>query len=103
MRVVHAFLGVDDLAPATLTDEFNRTEGKRMLRPVARRLRRLPGARAAARLAPGASRRIGTRPLDPTRAEISPAFDERLRELLRGDVQQLRGYLGEDFHGWGIA
>jgi hypothetical protein len=103
MRVVHGFLGVDDITPATLTDEFNRTEGKRMLRPVARRLRRLPGTRAVARLAPGASRRMGTRSLDSTRAEISPAFDEQLRELLRDDVQRLRGYLGEDFHGWGIA
>jgi Sulfotransferase domain len=103
MQVVHAFLGVDDVAPATLTDEFNRTEGKRMLRPVARRLRRLPTARAVARLAPGASRLVGTRPLDPVRADISPTFDEQLRELLRSDVQRLRRYLGEDFHGWGIA
>jgi hypothetical protein len=103
MRVVHTFLGVDDIAPAALADEFNRTEGKRMLRPVARRLRRLPGASTVARLAPGASRRLGTRPLDLTRAEISPAFDRQLRELLRPDVQRLRRYLGDDFHGWGIT
>lgn len=103
MRVVHAFLGVDDVAPATLSEEFNRTEGKRMLRPVARRLRRLPGARGVARLAPGASRRMGTRPLDTTRAAISPAFDEQLRQLLGDDVRRLRGYLDEDFHGWDIA
>jgi Sulfotransferase domain len=103
MRVVHAFLGVDDVAPATLSEEFNRTEGKRMLRPVARRLRRLPGARGVARLAPGASRRMGTRPLDTTRAAISPTFDEQLRQLLGDDVRRLRGYLDEDFHGWDIA
>jgi len=103
MRVVHAFLGVDDVAPAALTDEFNRTEGKRMLRPLARRLRHLPGARAGARLVPGVSRWLGTTPLDPGRAEISPAFEQQLRDLLRDDVRRLRGYLGEDFDGWGIA
>jgi Sulfotransferase domain len=103
MRVVHGFLGVDDVAPATLADEYNRTEGQRMLRPLARRLRRLPGARGVARVAPGASRWMGTRPLDPTRAEISPAFDQQLRELLRDDVRRLRGYLGPGFDGWGIA
>ncbi len=103
MRVVHEFLGVDDVAPATLTDEFNRTEGKRMLRPLARRLRHLPGARAGARLVPGVSRWLGTRPLDPERAEISPAFERQLRDLLRDDVRRLRSYLGEEFDGWGIA
>jgi hypothetical protein len=103
MRVVHEFLGVDEVAPADLTDEFNRTEGKRMLRPLARRLRHLPGARAGARLVPGVSRWLGTTPLDPGRAEISPAFEQQLRDLLRDDVQRLRGYLGEDFDGWGIA
>ena len=103
MRVVHSFLGVDDLAPPTLDDEFNRTEGQRMLRPLARRVRRLPGARAVARLAPGPSKWIGTRPMDPDRAELSAAFERRLRALLRDDVRQLRGYLGEDFDGWGIA
>jgi hypothetical protein len=103
MAVVHRFLGVDDQAPATLGDEFNRTEGQRMLRPLARRLRSVPGAGAVARLAPGASRRLGTRPVDPTRAELSPAFEEQLRVLLRDDVRRLRGYLGEDFDGWGIA
>jgi len=103
MRVVHEFLGVDDAAPATLIDEFNQTEGKRMLRPLARRVRRLPGARAGARLVPGVSRWLGTRPLDPGRAEISPSFERRLRDLLRDDVRRLRGYLGENFDGWGIA
>jgi Sulfotransferase domain len=103
MRVVHSFLGVDDLTPPTLDDEFNRTEGQRMLRPLARRVRRLPGARAVARLAPGPSKWIGTRPMDPDRAELSAAFERRLRALLRDDVRQLRGYLGEDFDGWGIA
>jgi sulfotransferase family protein len=102
MRVVHAFLDVEDVAPATLLDEFNRTDGKRMLRPLARRFRRLPGAKAVARVAPGASRWMGTRPLDPTRAEISPAFDDQLRALLRDDVRRLGSYLGEGFDGWGI-
>jgi Sulfotransferase domain len=103
MRVVHDFLGVDDVAPATLADEYNRTEGQRVLRPLARRLRRLPGAREVARVAPGVSRRMGTRPLDPALADISLAFDQQLRELLRDDVRRLRGYLGPGFDGWGIA
>lgn len=103
MGVVHRFLGVDDLAPATLGDEFNRTEGQRMLRPLTRRLRSVPGARAVARLAPEALRRMGTRRLDPGRAEISSAFEEQLRALLCDDVRRLRGYLGGDFDGWGIA
>ena len=103
MRVLHRFLGVEDVTPAALTDEFNRSEGQRVLRPLARKVKRLPGARAVGRLAPGASRRIGTRPLDLSRAELSPAFQQRLRALLRDDVRRLRAYLGEDFHGWGIA
>ena len=103
MRIVHGFLGVEDVTPAALTDEFNRSEGQRVLRPLARRVRRLPGARAIGRLAPGASKRIGTRPLDVSRGELPPAFEEQLRDLLRDDVRRLRGYLGQGFHGWGIA
>jgi len=103
MRVVHEFLGVEDVPPATLAGEFNRTEGARMLRPLARRLRRVPGARPLARLAPGVSRWMGTRPIDQTRAELSPAFERHLRDLLQDDVRRLRGYFGEDFDGWGIA
>jgi hypothetical protein len=52
---------------------------------------------------PGVSRWLGTTPLDPRRAEISPAFEQQLRDLLRDDVRRLRGYVGEDFDGWGIA
>jgi hypothetical protein len=103
MRVVHRFLGVEDVTPAALTDEFNRSEGQRVLRPLARKVKRLPGARAVGRRAPGAIRRIGRRPLDLSRAELSPAFEQRLRALLRDDMRRLRAYLGEDFHGWGIA
>jgi hypothetical protein len=103
MRVVHGFLGVEDITLASLTDELNRSEGQRVLRPLAWRVRRLPGARAVGRLAPGASRRIGTRPLDLSRAELSADFEDRLRALLRDDVRRLRNYLGQGFHGWGIA
>jgi hypothetical protein len=46
---------------------------------------------------------MGTRPLDPALADISLAFDQQLRELLRDDVRRLRGYLGPGFDGWGIA
>jgi Sulfotransferase family len=103
MRVVHSFLGVEDVTPAALADEFNRSEGQRVLRPLARRVRRLPGAKAVGRLAPGAFRGMGTTPLDLARAELSDAFEDQLRALLRDDVRQLRSYLGADFDGWGIA
>jgi hypothetical protein len=101
---IHAFLGVDDVPPSTLSEEFNRTEGQRMARPLAQRIRRLPGAKAAARLVPGPTTRLlGTRPLDANRAALSPAFEEHLRSLLRDDVRRLRTYLGERFDGWDIA
>jgi hypothetical protein len=103
MQVVHGFLGVEDITLASVTDELNRSEGQRVLRPLAWRVRRLPGARAVGRLAPEASRRIGTRPLDLSRAELSADFEDRLRALLRDDVRRLRNYLGKGFHGWGIA
>lgn len=99
---VHAFLGVDHVVAPTLAQEFNRMDGQRMLRPTAGRLRRLPGVRAAARLAPERVRRLGTRPLDPNRGTLSPAFEDHLRDLLRDDVRQLRTYLGEGFDGWGL-
>ena len=75
-----------------------------MARPLAQRIRRLPGAKAAARLVPRPTTRLlGTRPLDANRAALSPAFEEHLRSLLRDDVRQLRTYLGERFDGWDIA
>ena len=100
---VHAFLGVDDLPPSTLSEEFNRIEGQRIVRPMARRLRRLPGARSVARHAPGPVRRLGSRPLDPNRGALSPAFEAELRGLLRDDMQRLRTHLGEGFDGWGLT
>jgi hypothetical protein len=35
-------------------------------------------------------------------ATISPAVEERLLDLLRADLERLRGYVGPDFHAWGL-
>jgi hypothetical protein len=97
---VHAFLGVEDLTPSTVTEEFNRMDRQRSVRPVALRLRRLPGVKAVARLAPAPARRLATRPLDPARGAISPTFEDHLRGLLRDDLRRLRAYLGDEFDDW---
>jgi hypothetical protein len=103
MALVHAFLGVEDIPPPTLEEEFNKTTGKQVPRPLARTVRRLPGGRAFARLVPRPVQRLGSTRLDTSLADISPAFEERLRDLLRDDVRRLRAYLGDGFDGWDIA
>jgi hypothetical protein len=82
MALVHAFLGVEDIAPPTLEEEFNRTKGKHVPRPLARTARRLPGGRALARLVPRPVQRLVSIRLDTSLANISPGFEERLRDLL---------------------
>ena len=34
---------------------------------------------------------------------LSSGARERLEHLLRDDVMKMRGYLGDNFDGWGIA
>ena len=87
MALVHAFLGVEDIAPPTLEEEFNRTRGKHVPRPLARTVRRLPGGRALARLGPRPVQRLVSIRLDTSLADISPGFEERLRDLLGDDVR----------------
>jgi hypothetical protein len=112
---VYEFLGVDpEFSPTDLERDFYLTKDRASRSPLPLGVRkflkrRLPATRRFKELennTVGALRRItrrsdaGTRPAavdipDDTRAAIRAALAE--------DVRRLRGYLGPDFDGWGIA
>jgi phage portal protein BeeE len=43
-----------------------------------------------------------TRQVRAAEREMSPALRAELEHRLRPDVQELRRWLGPDFHGWGL-
>jgi len=103
----YAFLGVDDgWAPPELDRDFQRSSDIRPRRPVDRALRRMPGYRALAAVAPPSLRTLKHR-VTTTKAPGRPTLSDRVRfeleERLRDDVRRLHRYLGPDFDGWGIA
>lgn len=103
---VLAFLGVDLEYPDSpvLDREFHRTSDKRLRRPLVEAALRMPGTRAAARLAPRPVRRLASRRVDTGRAGAIPeALEARLRAELRSDVGRLRAHVGGEFDGWGIG
>lgn len=101
------FLAVD---AQWLPPEFERrhvTAEKRQRHPLVWKLKRLPGYRAAARMAPMSARRLHyrltTTPIDVREARISEGLRQEMEDRLRPDITRLRRYLGEDFHCWGIT
>jgi hypothetical protein len=118
MDRVLQFLEVGHIwVPPNIDAEYNaaRSKGARAVRPAARAivegLRRMPGSKAIGSVAsPRLKKRIGrsvkhrlvTTRLNPS-AVISDTARHELEERLRPDVQRLRGYIGDDFDGWGIG
>jgi Sulfotransferase domain len=115
------FLGVDPAWVPPELIEYHHTR-RQEARPFARSLRRLPGYRSFARLAPdgmkAAYRRITTRSTYPWIApDAKRGEQKRLRRMasmpedvrrelesrLADDVARLRRFLGTQFHGWGIS
>jgi hypothetical protein len=107
MSKVFRFLEVGDgWELPTLQQEFNRTENKRMRRPLLRTARRVPVLRGLGRFAPASlkelDRRMKIHRVDPESAAISDDLRDHLANQLRDDIKQLRSYLGNNFDGWGI-
>jgi hypothetical protein len=108
VRRVFEFLGVDpSWAPPGLALEQHVTD-RQEAKPFARRLRRLTGYRRIARVVPRGVKstywRIARRKQGPQNGSVLPADVRReLERWLAEDVVRLRGVLGEQFHGWGIA
>ena len=107
LRRIHTFLGVDaSWEPLNIEQEFNRSSEKRRRRPLDGRLRKLPGYRVLASVAPSALRdfkRQLTTSKAPPRSALSDRARSELEDRLRDDVRRLHRYVGDQFDGWGIA
>ena len=116
MHAVYEFVGVDPAAaPDNLDREFYKTKDRAVRSPLPlwlrkRLKRRFPATRRFKELEPdliGAFRRLTGRgdqgPLPAERFVIPDDLRLRLTAELEDDVHRLRGYVGPDFDGWGIA
>ena len=107
LRRIFSFLGVDERwVPSNVTQSFHKSSENRHHRPFDHAIRRAPGYRALARIAPASVRQLKyrwTTTTAPPRPSLSEPALAQLRERLRGDVQRMRAYVGDGFDGWGIA
>lgn len=119
MGRVFGFLGIDPSWVPPGIDREHHVTRKREPRMFAQRLRRVPGYRRLARAVPSGMksvyRRIATKSvvdrlggagkqgvrLQPIR--IPNDVRRELEHRLADDVARLRGFLGPEFDGWGIA
>lgn len=109
LQQVYRFLGVDDAwTPPDGAGLYNTAEGKRSPGALLRAGRRLPGASALRRLAPGAVTAVervagGSRkPLDLGSAELTDELRAELAAELRPDLERLGGLVPDGFHLWGL-
>jgi hypothetical protein len=105
LREVATFLGIDpDLFPAQLPRERNRSDSKRMTRPVVARLRRAPGLgaveRAAAARLGGRWERVVTVPERSEWPRVDERLDHDLRRLLEDDLAILAELMGAAAPEW---
>ncbi|MGH2664000.1 MAG: sulfotransferase family protein [Actinomycetota bacterium] len=106
---VFRFLGVDPDWVSPGIDAHHNVTDRREPRPFARRLRRVVGYRRIARGVPpavrSAYRRVARRKRGAGNgSDLIPADVRReLERRLAEDVMGLRPFLGDRFHGWGIA
>lgn len=109
LRRIFRFLHVNETFwdPAVMASEYYETSEKRVPRPIVHRVRHVRSARWLARHSPSVlamfGRRIATHRVDIDAGSLEPRTEERVRELLRDDVQRLRAHLDPEFDGWGIA
>lgn len=107
LRRVFEHLGVDSRWEGPeIREEFNQSSTRRGRRPVDDVVRKIPGYRALATVAPAPLKRLKHRVVT-TKAPPKPALSEsarsELEDRLRDDVRRLRIYIGEPFDGWGIG
>ncbi|MGH2817504.1 MAG: sulfotransferase domain-containing protein [Actinomycetota bacterium] len=104
---VYEILGVDkDWQPSDLWEEFQTSSKKRSRRPVDQALRRVPGYRRLASVAPLSLKqvkyRLTTRKAPP-KPRLSDGARREIEDRLRDDVRRLRRYMGDDLSAWGLA
>jgi hypothetical protein len=107
MKQVYEFLGVDGSSqPANMSEEFQISSKKRSRRPIDRALRKIPGYRSIASVAPLSLKQVKYRMTTkkaPPRPRLSDGARREIEDRLRDDVRRLRRYAGDDFDGWGLA
>ncbi|HEX7248495.1 MAG TPA: sulfotransferase domain-containing protein, partial [Actinomycetota bacterium] len=114
MAEVFGFIGVDaGFRPEALVEEHYRAESRVTYPPAVWRLRRavkhrVPAAKRAKEAVDSSSlmRRLsrwGGGSAADVPAQVSPALRSRLADELRDDVAELRPYMPDGWHGWGIA
>ena len=108
LRSVLEFVGVDcDWQPSNLAVEYNTREEKaRAPRPTARVVGDLMIRSRLFRFVPHKgvsllSGTMGTRAIEESEVAVTPDLRERLRGLLRSDVERLRQWMPRSFDGWG--
>ncbi len=108
LRRICGFLGIDaGMDAAVVEGEYHRTDEKQAPRSG---IRGLVASAAYKRMSPyvpspvkAFGRRYMSVGVDPDGAVVTDDLRCRLEDLLKEDIVLLRGHLGEDFHGWGIA
>lgn len=115
MRRVFRFVGVDDrIVPATMDQEYYRTEGRARFPPIVGKLRHalkehVPAAKRAKELVDSTlprlmpSHRGGEQASTRADATIPSATRLRLTELLQADVDRLARYLPDGMEGWSVV
>jgi sulfotransferase family protein len=107
LKTVYEFLQVDSSwQDALLGQEFHTTFEFRPPRAIDKTLRRIPGYGSIASVAPRSLVRLKNRLTTkkaPPRPTLSDAARREIEDRLRDDVRRLRGYMGDDFDGWGLA
>lgn len=99
------FVGVD---PQAIGDEFvhrGRTDDKRVARGSLRRVTSVPGYAWLAQRAPDSlrqrARRLSTKTIDVTAADLDPGLERDVRAQLAPDVERMRRWIGDDVDRWG--
>jgi hypothetical protein len=108
VRLVYDFIGVDaDVRPPQLDETFYDTDARREYSKGMHMVRRLPGARSAAKLLPHAFKERARQPVssrkDLNAIQIDKAVRAELIRRLAGDMERLKSLLGEDFRAWGLV
>lgn len=103
---IFTHLGVDSSwQPPNLQEEYNRSSERRP-RSVDRGVRKIPGYRVFATIAPSPLRKLKRRLMTieaPPRPVLSDRARSELEDRLRDDVRRLHRYVGNQFDGRGIA
>jgi hypothetical protein len=105
MRHVCVFLGVDPWAPMNLSDESNRSEGKRVPTAIGRLLTPLAAEqlpRVRHKIASHWGHPLLSRAIPPESTRLSEELRRQMADLVGPDVERLARWMGPSFSGWGL-